>query len=601
MRFYLISPALSLGLLYCLLSCSAAQPVVDSQHPQVITIPINDSLPDLPSTTPLPSPLVIESPAPLTNTALSLFSGVWQGVWGGGVAEMMGYALTATTVVEVINDSTAQVIYSWGKNKNIGVIKAGYGIVEPKVVDRYTIEWATTTGIYRFSVDPENPTQLLGVFSNGERDFSVTMKKYKIPDGTFTPTAHDNQDQALPISTPSLTIAHPPTLLESPLVVTGATAGETLTLSLSTLDRFGTLWTAKRTEVADSTGMISIPSLSPIWYTARRAGHHRIDRYFEPAPLCSLTVSLLRDRTIAATVMVPLNASLNYTTQPINDSLLLGTLYSPKQPIVHGAIYMVASEYTPLTERYAELFASRGFMVVCQSLFNDSLKEVPMEALTVGINYLKEKIAPFYNQIPGLEERGVNGFAIGRGSEAILFHTSQFNSIKKVALLSPTSITWMGTGMSGEFRKHSTLSLNGTPVPFLPNNVMEDFEKMLWESPYRAVNWHSFNYANATAVSKALIPAHTITGELFLASGTNDPYWNSTVMANAVAARGDATRFTHTVLEGAGHLVQIPMSPVVRSLRSPLDNREYQLTDTPTADGTQINKLFEELITFYKK
>ncbi len=577
-----------------LVSCASAPQVVDVNTP--IEIPINDSLEAAPYSTPLPEDVVYYPAVILEQQSLALFIGQWQGSWGGDVAEMMGYNLEATFLVEAITDKSAQALYSWGLNQKIGVIKPGYGIVNPRVINPTTIQWITPTGKYTFEVNISDPTTMKGIFSKGDKEYTVEMKKYRIPKSAIktqsSPLLIVKQESSIAIQSDKTELIH-----NAPISITNLTPRTSYSVSFATKDIHNAQWFYSNTIHSDSTGSITVDQPLSLVHSMTHTGHHRIDEHFEYSPKNVFTLSISDSVHTLQSKEFSLVALNSFTQKNVSDSTITATLYSPQLATPSPALYIVASEYSQLTQWYATLLVNQGFTVLVHELYSDSISEIPLETITQALTILKAQSS--------IDSSAISALAIGKGTEALLYFESQTNTFSKVAVLSPSSTIWMGVGLNKEFRKTASFSYHNTPLSYIPNNVLEDLEKMMYTSPKSSLNWYSFNYANAMAVAQARIPIEKSTTPLFIATGTKDPIWNTTQMVNGMTELIQKDQPERSIrvmnIEGAGHLVQLPYLPAVSTLRNPLDETAYTIAQDRVSEGGYAISVWNGLLEFYKE
>ena len=135
----------------------------------------------------------------------------------------------------------------------------------------------------------------------------------------------------------------------------------------------------------------------------------------------------------------------------------------------------------------------------------------------------------------------------------------------------------------------STYSLGGQPVPFLPYDNSKMFTSVF--------DLYQRSLATLPAHPEAQIAVERIGGPVLLLSGKADNLWPSSVMADQVIARLDATGFRyahiHIAYPDAGHGATTP--PIGNASMAGMDN----IGGTPQGNEAARSDMWKHVIGFF--
>jgi pimeloyl-ACP methyl ester carboxylesterase len=123
-----------------------------------------------------------------------------------------------------------------------------------------------------------------------------------------------------------------------------------------------------------------------------------------------------------------------------------------------------------------------------------------------------------------------------KGAELALLLATRYPDIHLVATFVPSHVVFQGTDIA-LFSHHSSWQYHGKELPFVPYNPFSwaALKGVLSGENYRDMHLQALE--NKNAVRRATIPVEKINGPIFLLSATQDQFWPSTPMSEAIMQR----------------------------------------------------------------
>lgn len=239
---------------------------------------------------------------------------------------------------------------------------------------------------------------------------------------------------------------------------------------------------------------------------------------------------------------------------PIRAQGLVGTWFPPVNGQRGPAILVLGGSEggEAMSRRTAMAIAEQGYGVLALAWFKapglpEQLEDIPLEYFDTAIDWLKAQ--------PLVDARHLGLYGISKGGEAALLIASRRPEIKAVVAAVPSSVVWQGVNMADYTQVHSSFSLGGKPVAFVPYDTNAAFTSVhdLYIRSLKSLPAHP----------DAIIPVERIAGPILLLSGKADALWPSSDLADQVMARLDARRFApphrHIAYPDAGHAATVPL------------------------------------------
>lgn len=253
---------------------------------------------------------------------------------------------------------------------------------------------------------------------------------------------------------------------------------------------------------------------------------------------------------------------------------LSGVLVTPPDAAPTAGVLLVGGSEGGLHERDAIALAQEGFVVLALAYFGAPgvppvLKELPLEYFSQAIDFLADR---------GVTSIGVLGGS--RGGEAGLLVASRDERVRAVVSVVGSGVVTQGIDYSlGSVDRimgtpTTAWTVDGMPLPALPNQVTPDFTKAV---AARGVVALGTQYgplpADPDELERISIPIERSRAAVLLISAEHDAMWNSpayhAVAAERLVAAAHPQRWEHVVLPGAGHAIAGPPGAPFTSSTSP--------------------------------
>lgn len=186
-------------------------------------------------------------------------------------------------------------------------------------------------------------------------------------------------------------------------------------------------------------------------------------------------------------------------------------------------------------EAERQKFLDEGYALLAVAYFGlpglpEKLDRIALE----GVHAAIEQAA----RHPDVDGRCVALMGVSKGGELALLLASRYPDIDAVAAIVPGHAVFVAIT---DAMNTSSFSHEGEPVPFVP---------LPWKATLPLIagdkrKVFDLMTADTAAVERALIPVERINGPVFFMSATQDEFWDSNGMSDAMMARLQAANFPH--------------------------------------------------------
>jgi dienelactone hydrolase len=381
---------------------------------------------------------------------------------------------------------------------------------------------------------------------------------------------------------------------------TGCQPNERLTIQAELIDGADARWTSQAEFIADPQGIIDtsrqpavagsykeVSSMGLIW--SMKPSSSGTDRYQPPRDFGVQTIDfrLIRGGTrgsaqLAATSMEQVSLAEGVERVRLYDGSLRGTLFLPPGNTPHPGVLVLGGSEGGMPARRAAWFASHGYAALALAYFR--FDDLPRELAGIPLEYFGQALSWMAHRPEIVSDRiAVTG--VSRGGELALQLGSMYPAIKALVAYVPANVrygaccgatyapyawTWQGVGLAF----HSTRVVTAGPT----------------ESPMRTV-----------------IHAEQTRGPILLISGTDDRIWDSSSMADSVAARLKQFKFAYQVehlkYPHAGHGAGRPeIVPAWQGwTRNPTSGREVEMGGTPKGNAESSLDAIPKVLDFLRQ
>lgn len=338
-----------------------------------------------------------------------------------------------------------------------------------------------------------------------------------------------------------ITVDRSTVLVSSPVrvVVSGLDPGEAATLTVTTTDAGGHIWSSSASFKADGNGLIDLSRATPSHGSYAEEDGMGLFRSMKPTGPSPLPAFLLLQGVEELDKIVLTAGSHKVTKQLVRQfygpgvvltrkrtpaDTFYGDYFSPADVSIKkpGVLIFGGSEGGLSGTTEAAQLASLGYPALAVAYFAEpglpaNLLDVPLEYFVGALRWLSQQ--------PGVDPAHLVVYGVSRGSEAALLLGADFpDLVHGVVALVPSA--WVNC--SFPICKGSAWSLKGQPIPF--------------DGP--------------AANGDALIPVAKIDGPIFIDCGDDDAVWTSCQYSNRINAElATGFPYQHPILEfaDAGH------------------------------------------------
>jgi dienelactone hydrolase len=377
-----------------------------------------------------------------------------------------------------------------------------------------------------------------------------------------------------------ITVDKSAVLVSSPVhvVVSGLDPGEAATLSVSTTDAGGYVWSSSASFKSDGNGQIDLSRATPSGgsYTEEDGmGLFRSMKPTGPSPLPAflvlggvneidkIVVTAGGHRVTQQLVRQFYGPGVVLTRKRTPADSFYGDYFSPADVSTRkpGVLIFGGSEGGLSGTPEAAQLASLGYPALAVAYFAEpglpaNLSNVPLEYFVGALSWLSQQ--------PGVDPAHLVAYGVSRGSEAALLLGADFpNIVHGVVALVPSA--WVNCSLPN--CSGAAWTVQGRPIPFDGPASGED----------------------------ALIPVAKIQGPIFIDCGDDDAVWTSCQYSNRIKAElATGFAYQHPILEfpDAGHGIGSLVPYLSSSEPLALQGR------TPSSNQLARESAWPQLLTF---
>ena len=353
-------------------------------------------------------------------------------------------------------------------------------------------------------------------------------------------------------------------------------------------------WRSEATFLSSSEGVVdpevqapvdgSYDSIDPaglLWSMSHVEG--RVDfpgRTVDPVEV-DLTVSL-EEREVARRQVRRLVLDQGVARRPVDTNGLVGAFFAPRQGGPHPGVLIVGGSEGGLVEGFAAALARHGFATMAVAYFGvpglrSKLVEIPVEYFRRALDWLKAQ--------PETSPGRPAVIGSSKGGEAALLVAATYDDVGAVVGVVPSGVAFMGIGRSPLAQRHSSWTIGGKPVPFVPSRYSRRTIRMFASlRPIRLRVFYEEAMANASAMDAADFHLERIRGPVLLLSGRDDQLWPSAELAQRAVEHlnraGHAWPVEHIAYPNCGHAVSLPYTPAVTEVPRAFAGRTLVLGGT---------------------
>lgn len=381
----------------------------------------------------------------------------------------------------------------------------------------------------------------------------------------------------------------------------------------------GTVWRSHANFTTDAQGDVDLANAVPlasssydhasasglIWSLTLEEGKEgpRGDERIDPRTI-TLTATA-DDGAQASASLVQYVVAEGVTRREVNEDGVVGTVFTPAGPGPHPVMVVLNGSGGGINEARAALYAAHGYTGFALGYFNAPglptyLSSTPLEYFDNALKWVRQHLSPANDFV------AVAGQS--RGAELALLLGATFGRAVSAVIGYVPSLVLHGTlraGAPGQDPASPAWTYNGKPLP------------TVWHEN-RTADWSAFNSAvspvrqspsfesalrDPAAVERAAIPVELIKGPVLLLSGTDDGFWPSSDMADAIAERLRRARHPYPVehlrYQDAGHSILFPFVPTTRIVK-PHAVAKVDLTagGTPSANAFANEDSWPKVLAF---
>jgi dienelactone hydrolase len=354
----------------------------------------------------------------------------------------------------------------------------------------------------------------------------------------------------------------------------GLEPGERATVRAAQTDPRGGRWASAAEFVAGADGAADLRRDAPV--SGSYAGDdamglvwsmRRLDQAGPPGdPLAPAVLDLAAEAagTTATATVARRRIPAGLVRTEVRDGGLVGVLYHPAGAARVGAVIVLAGSEGGIHEDDAALLAGHGFAALALALYGlpgvpPTMRDLPLEYARRALEYLCA--------LPFVDADRIAVVGGSKGGEAALLFGATFPAVRGVVSIVGSGVMTQGISQSvvtGSFLEIlrtpvPNWTLNGEPLPYVPNVVTEEMEKLVAEGAPVSLRMAFDPGLALDVLAEATIPVERINGPVLLLSSELDggagPAYHQ-IAADRLAAHGRPHE--HVVYPGAGHLIAAP-------------------------------------------
>ncbi len=390
--------------------------------------------------------------------------------------------------------------------------------------------------------------------------------------------------------------------------VQGLSAGSAVALTIVTTDAAGHGWQSSGEYLVDESGWLNVRGDQP-WWNMQYTDTSTAPMAFV-APESFLDYEVTITNGAASDTVVTRRTWGHGTSNDRLDQRWLLRSFSPGESDTPrpGVLIVPGSTGVAAVSPLAALVASHGYeSAVLAYMQEDGLPEnfqqIPIEAIRDGI-------ASFMAQ-PEVDSAHVTVLAQSVGTAAALsaLTLDDAPAVHSVILVAPSHVVWQALGKAGPPPKVSSLTKDGTDLPWVPIRGEKLVGQMLRHSVSGKLSRHPRSSAltmidayrgglgDDEAVRKAGIAVEEIAAPMLIIAGLEDAMWPSADMAKAIyERRGSRDGDDLLLLPEAGHFLRPPATP------STVDRNESLVSGgTPTGIAAGQRSAWTAVLEFLQR
>jgi dienelactone hydrolase len=383
----------------------------------------------------------------------------------------------------------------------------------------------------------------------------------------------------------------------------------------------GTVWRSRASFVTDARGGVDLAQAAPtsgsyqgpsasglLWSLALQSGVEapRGDEAIEPRVIALSAQGA--DGAQAAASLVQRLVAEGVRREEVRAEGLVGTLFRPAGSGPLPVVVVLNGSGGGINEARAALYAAHGYVAHALGYFRapglpEHISSTPLEYFVKALAWVRRELAPAHDFV------ALSGQS--RGAELSLLLAATFGAAVSAVIAYVPSSVLHGTlraGRPGEHPASPAWTHKGLPLP----TVWDDNRSADWSafnstvSPVRQAPSFVSALLDADAVKRALIPVERIDAPVLLLSGTDDGFWPSSAMSDAIAQRlrqaGHAQPVEHLRYAGAGHSIQFPFVPTTHIVK-PHAVAKVDLTagGTPAANAHANQDSWPKVLEFLEQ
>jgi dienelactone hydrolase len=376
---------------------------------------------------------------------------------------------------------------------------------------------------------------------------------------------------------------------------TGCQPNEHLTIHAELTDGADAHWASQAEFIADSQGNIDtskqpavagsykeVSSMGLIWSMKPSSGN--TDRYQPPRDFGVQTIDfrLIRGSAqLAAASLEQTSLAEGVERVRLHDGSLRGTLFLPPGNSPHPGILVLGGSEGGMPARRAAWFASHGYAALALAYFR--FDDLPRELAGIPLEYFGQALSWMAHR-PEITGDRIAVTGGSRGGELALQLGSMYPRIRAVVAYVPANVRYPAC-------------CGPTPVPYA------------WTWTGRPLAFHPVRpVPGQTQMDmQAAIGAELTQGPILLISGGEDRVWESSSMADSVAARLKRSHFAYQVehlnYPHAGHAAGRPeIVPAWQGwTRHPVSGREIEMGGTPKGNAESSLDAIPKVLDFLRQ
>lgn len=268
--------------------------------------------------------------------------------------------------------------------------------------------------------------------------------------------------------------------------------------------------------------------------------------------------------------------------RPIDETGLVGSFFAPREGGPHPGVLVVGGSEGGLVEGFAAALARHGFAAMALAYF--MAPGLPSKLMDIPVEYFGRALECLRRQ-PETANGRPAVIGSSKGGEAALLVASTYEEVAAAVGVVPSGVAFMGIGRSPLAQRHSSWTVAGQPLPFVPSRyswrTIRTFASL---QPIRLRVFYEEAMANERAMADAEFPLERIQGPVLLLSGQDDQLWPSADLAERASERLKRAHHhwpvEHVAYPDCGHAVSLPNTPAITEVPRAFAGRTLVLGGT---------------------